>query len=118
MGKVGIYWLTRQLDAFFIALTYDLDSGLPYGKWIISPEDHATYWDAHRQELPISSLSRLFQEEYYRLPRGRVSFDTESHRYTVYHGNWLSPAIKKLLRQGFDLKANKTVFEFDLHYSL
>ncbi len=118
MGKVGIYWLTRRFDALFIALTYDLEAGVSYGKWIISPDDHATYWDAHQHEPPINTLGRLDQEEYFRLPRGRVSFDTQSRRYTIYHGNWITPAVKKLLREGFALKAKEAIFEYDQHYTL
>ncbi|HUW71165.1 MAG TPA: hypothetical protein VMX33_13125 [bacterium] len=116
MGKVGIYWLNKPLDAFFLPLSYDLADSVAYGKWMISPEDHATYWDAHVREDPIRLLARRHRENYSCLPRGRVSYDTIAKRYYVYHGNWLTPQVQQLLMQEFSLEEADTIFEFDTHY--
>jgi hypothetical protein len=115
-GMVGIYWLLKDLSGILLASTNSLSSGQHYGGWIIGLDDHYAFWEQKMSTKEYSWLSRRYRDDYSMLPRGRVSFNTITKKYVVYHGNWFCKEHIKLLKEYFHLEMYETVFEEDEHY--
>ena len=57
---------------------------------------------------------------YEQKPRGRVFYLMEEDRFVVAVGKWLDehPEAKELILEEFDLPADKTTFEFAIHWDI
>ncbi|GMO51971.1 MAG: hypothetical protein Ta2G_09770 [Termitinemataceae bacterium] len=116
---IGIYWLTPDRTAIFHAASVDLVNATDYGDWKITPDDHVDVWEVLRKEGKLRALPAYLQDEYFSIPRGRISYNKIQQQYYVYHGNWYRAKLhKKLLLACFDLSAKDTTFECDEHYTL
>jgi ketosteroid isomerase-like protein len=115
---VGIFWLLADSSDIFSMTSQSLEEGEKYGDWIIAADDHVYRWDALRAAGDLQALPLFYQEDYFYLPRGRVSFNTKQNTYYVYHGNWFRKDHKKLLCERYGIEEADTVFEADIHYTL
>lgn len=116
--QVGIFWMTPDRGAIFYASKNDLSEGQAYFDWIIARNDHAVLWESLRSSGKLMGLPRVYWDDYSLLPRGRVSYNTKTLRYLVYHGNWLSVKNRTLIIDAFHLPKWLTDFELDEHYML
>ena len=62
-------------------------------------------------------LPKRYRDEYWKLPRGRVSYNIVLGKYYVYHGNWFLIKHAKIIEKKFELPVNHIVYEEDEHYS-
>lgn len=115
---IGIFWISPDGSCFFHAETIDVSEGMMYGDWIISKNDHVYVWEELEETGFLKTLHKRYKDEYYLLPRGRVSFNTINSKYYVYHGNWIKESHKKMIFDRYELNEANTVFEFDKHYVL
>ena len=116
--QVGIFWMNPDLESLFYASKQELSEGQSYFDWIIARDDHADLWDRLRSSGDLSGLPRRHRDDYSLLPRGRVSYNTKTKRYVVYHGNWLIKNTKRLIMDLFHLPKRSTDFELDEHYRI
>jgi len=73
---VGIFWL---IDERLVIDTTALSAAGKYGDFKIHEGDHVTHWAAmeKRGEVPRDT-------DYEELPRGRVTFNTRTQRFTLF----------------------------------
>ena len=112
--RVGIFWLYKHEIAFKHAIP--LAEGLAYGDAVGGTKDHADYWEELRSSGELEKLPVVMQDEYFRIPRGRVVFRRDQGRFYVYHGNNVTRADLEKIRKAFGLNKADTTFEQDLHY--
>ena len=90
--RVGIVWLVG--NNIIIDSTAISEAG-KYGDFAIHEGDHVTHWAEmeRRGEVPRDS-------DYEEHPRGRVNFNTKTHRFTLYADACIlreKSVVKKLL---------------------
>lgn len=114
----GIFWLTPDCNAVFFATTETLEESEKYGKWLISKYNHYTKWDELKAKGFLNALPENIKQEYFYLPRGRVSYDTETQKFCIFHGNWLKSKQKNLLCEHYQLEMENALFVYDEHYKI
>lgn len=114
----GIFWLTLNCNSVFFATTETLEESEKYGKWLISKYNHYSKWEEIKAKGLLNALPLHIQEEYFYLPRGRVSYDTETQKFCIFHGNWLKDQQRTLLCKHYQLGINNVVFVEDEHYTV
>lgn len=126
-GRVGIFWGIRSSASAskkFVIVTDEttLDSAEPYDKFLTHPRGHYDVWETW-QRLGVSGLKRrrlpeaIAWREYEDFPRGRIVFDTQAARFTVYADKRLQneEAMSDILAT-FGLTDASYVIESDAHY--
>ena len=113
---VGIFWLLPDLSDFFYVEKIDVQVALEYGQWLISKEDHNNVWEKLKQADYLQYLPKIYRDEYWKLPRGRVSYNVPLGKYYVYHGNWFGKEHAKMIEKEFGFSHNDVVYEKDEHY--
>ena len=114
---VGIFWLLPDLsDLFYIDKT-DIAFAQKYGDWLLSQEDHNNVWEKLKQNGYLHYLPKRYRDEYWKLPRGRVSYNILLGKYYVYHDDWFLIKHAKIIEKKFELPVNNIVYEEDEHYS-
>lgn len=110
MGKVGIFWV---YDGLVLASSVGLENADQSGSFFDSPENHVDVWPRiQRQRAELNGL------EYFSVPRGRVVFNQDERRFTVYLDKVLmTPDIQEQIRVAFSLPEAETRFERDAHYT-
>lgn len=115
---VGIFWFLPDLSDLFYVDKTNLQFAQKYGDWLISEEDHSHVWEKLKQGNYLQYLPKKYIEEYWKLPRGKVSYNTSLDKYYVYHGNWFLKKHATIIKEEFELPADKIVYEEDEHYHI
>jgi hypothetical protein len=115
---VGIFWMLTDISDIFYMTSQLIEEGEKYGDWIIATDEHFKKWEELRNDGYLQQLPAFLQEEYFALPRGRISYNKKNNMYYVYHGNWLRKIHKKLICGKYNIKITNAVFEFDVHYTI
>lgn len=115
---VGIFWFLPDLSDLFYVDKTDLKFAQKYGGWLISEEDHSHVWEKLKQGNYLQYLPQKYIEEYWKLPRGRVSYNTSFDKYYVYHGNWFLKNHAGIIEKAFELSADEIIYETDEHYHI
>lgn len=114
----GIFWITLNRKNIFYATTETLEESQTYGKWLISKYNHFQKWEELEQLGYLSGLPLEIRSEYFYVPRGRVSYHIEENKFYIFHGNWLTEPLKKLLCEHYQLVFENVVFIDDIHYTI
>jgi len=114
----GIFWITPNRKNIFFATTETLDKSEKYGNWLISKYNHFQKWEELEQLGYLNSLPIDVRSEYFYVPRGRVSYHTTENKFYIFHGNWLTEPLKKLLCKHYQLAVENVVFQNDEHYTI
>ena len=110
MSKVGIFWV---YDGCVLASAVGLEDAERSGAFFDSPDNHVDVWPRIQRQRP-----ELDGVEYFAIPRGRVVFDQDDQRFTVYLDKVLmKPAVQDKVRAAFSLPESGTRFERDVHYT-
>ncbi|MGP1414656.1 MAG: hypothetical protein ACTTJ6_01800 [Treponema sp.] len=116
---VGIFWLFPDLSDLFYVDKIDIQFAQKYSDWLISNEDHCDVWEKLKQSgYLLQCLPKVYREEYWKLPRGRVSYNVPLGKYYVYHGNWFLKKHSEIIEKTFELSKDKVIYEEDEHYFL
>ena len=114
---VGIFWLLPDLSDLFYVDKTNITFAQKYGDWLLSQEDHSNVWEKLKQNGYLHYLPKRYRDEYWKLPRGRVSYNILLGKYYVYHGNWFLIKHAKIIEKKFELPVNNIIYEEDEHYS-
>lgn len=108
--RIGIFWYYKKK-----LLTYSLPAAEveEQSGFIDVDVGHCNLWPTF-QKLD----QNLKQFEYEELPRGRVLYDSSRNKYKVYTSDKMiqTKGFQELILLTFNLSANDTIFESDLHY--
>ncbi len=115
---LGIFWITLNRKSIFYATVQSLSEGQKYGHWVIATDNHFQKWEELEQSGYLQGLPLEIRSEYFYVPRGRVSYHATENKYYVYHGNWLTEPLKKLLCEHYQLAIENVVFQNDEHYTI
>jgi hypothetical protein len=115
---IGIFWLKPDSTDFFYSTVDSPEQGEPYGDWIVAVDDHWKKWDELEAAGKLNSLPEFLRDEYFRLPRGRVSYQTKEKKYYVYHGNWFRQKHKAMFYEHYHIAPEETAFVPDEHYMI
>lgn len=124
MPCVGIVWGVRDRRGS-LRLVNDctlLTAAEMYGNCLTHPHGHHEVWEGWRRLGPAGLVRRglpplIAWHEYEHFPRGRVVFDTEVVRFTLYaDGNLQAPAILRRILHAFGLDPARCDVRSDPHY--
>jgi hypothetical protein len=107
--SVGIFWLFRGK---LIINATPVTQAEDYGDNKTHARSHIDYWTLLQRQGVVPA-----ETEYEEPPRGRVTFNTKTERFTLYADRCIlcsEDAVKKLVRK-MHLPANTTT-NTDLHY--
>ena len=113
---VGMFWLLPDLSHLFYVNKTCIKQAEKYGDWLICQADHSSVWEYLEQSGYLQSLPKRYRAEYWKLPRGRVSYNVVLGKYFVYHGSWFTRKHAKIIEAEFELEAGNVVYEEDEHY--
>lgn len=113
MPQLGIFWV---FNGQVIGRARPLGEGCERWPGLLdSPDDHITLWEnrtlkkAHHHRAP---------SDYTEVPRGRVIFSTKENRAIIYLDELLSSAaVRKRIREFFDLQSTPVTWKQDPHYT-
>ncbi len=114
---VGIFWMAPDLSCFFYSEQIEINNAILYGDWLISKNDHVDIWEILKGNGDLKSLGKRYHNEYWLLPRGRVSYNIKSQLYYVYHGNWFKENHTEMIYERYSIHESNSIFEYDQHYS-
>ena len=117
-SRIGIFWLTPDLDSILVARSLPVEEGERYGDFLISPLEHYSEWEHLAAQGMLRAIPSSLRSDYETVPRGRVSYDTTRSHSIVYHGNWLQPRHRAMINARFRLVHSITDYVFDEHYVL
>lgn len=111
MEKVGILGF---FNLKLIAYSVDLKEGVDDGLFINGPFDHVNQWNITKKSHP-----KLSTFEYEEIPRGRVLYNKNEKRFSVYMDKVLfkEKQTKDIITAEFQLPISKTKFMTDSHYT-
>ena len=114
--QVGIFWFWQNKVIF--SHKVPLSEGEEFGCIIRGPKDHEEYWEELRSSGTLNILSEDLREEYFSIPRGRVSYNTSPgfEEFIICHGNNITKAGLSKVCAAFDLPNRKRYFKEDFHY--
>lgn len=70
--RVGIFWLTPDLEAILVARSIPVENGERYGDFMISPLDHYSEWEHLAAQGMLRAIPSSLRSDYETVPRGRV----------------------------------------------
>lgn len=121
--KVGLFWYhTTRKELFGIVSQLILDfiranaSG-----WVTCSETYEeVWWRELNRQARRGDIEGPFIGNYEDYPRGRVYYHMEEDRFVVMVGRWLEehPEAKDIILEEFDLPADKTTFEYAIHWNI
>ena len=122
--KVGIFWYNAAWKELFGVVSHpvrDYTRANASGGRITCSEMHEDVWkkEYNRQKFRGDG-SGPFIGPYENKPRGRVFYLMEEDRFVVAVGKWLdeNPEARALILDEFDLPADKTTFEYAIHWDI
>ena len=122
--KVGIFWYNPAWKELFGVVSHpvrDYTRANASDGRVTCSEMHEDVWrrEFNRQKYHGDG-SGPFIGPYEQKPRGRVFYQMEEDRYIVAVGKWLDeyPEARKLILEEFDLPADKTSFEYAIHWDI
>ena len=123
-ATVGIVWGVRDGNGprRLVIDSTPLVEAEPYGDFLTHPRGHHEVWDDWHQLGPAGLARRglptvIAWHEYEHFPRGRVVFDTQSHRFTLYADRKLQvPGTIRQVLAAFALNPALCHVHSDLHY--
>lgn len=115
---VGIFWLLPDLSDLFYSEQIDIAFAQKYEHWLISEENHSEIWEKLKRQNYLQHLPKVYREDYWKLPRGRVSYNILRGTYYVYHGNRFLKKNAKIIEKRFELSTGGIVYEEDFHYCI
>lgn len=122
--KVGIFWYNGAWKELFGVVSHpvrDYSKANASDGRITCSEMHEDVWkkEYNRQKYHGDG-SGPFIGPYENKPRGRVFYLMDEDRYVVAVGKWLEehPEAKDLILEEFDLPADKTTFEYAVHWDI
>jgi hypothetical protein len=106
---VGIFWV---IEGEFIPYSTPLAKAEDWGEYKNDPRGHYQVWESLRRASP-----KLRDLEYDHYPRGRVVFNREEKRFTVFlKASLLTSSATAVILREFNLPADRTDFKTDIHY--
>ena len=122
--KVGIFWYNPAWKELFGVVSHpvrDYTRANASDGRITCSEMHEDVWrrEYNRQKYHGDG-SGPFIGPYEQKPRGRIFYQMEEDRYIVAVGKWLDeyPEARELILEEFDLPADKTSFEYAIHWDI
>ena len=122
--KGGIFWYNVAWKELFGVVSHpvrDYTRANASDGRISCSEMHEDVWrkEYNRQKFHGDG-SGPFIGPYEQKPRGRVFYLMEEDRFVVAVGKWLDehPEAKALILEEFDLPADKTTFEYAIHWDI
>ncbi len=122
--KVGIFWYNPSWNELFGVVTHpvrDYTRANASDGRITCSELHEDVWrkEFNRQKFHGDG-SGPFIGPYENKPRGRVFYSMDEDKFIVTVGHWLEeyPQAKQLIMEEFDLPAEKTVFQYAIHWDI
>jgi hypothetical protein len=118
-AEVGIFWYDKDLDELFQVHSIpacELKEGqLTY------PKLHKTIWQKLRQKAIYhkkegKKYDPVYLQDYTQVPRGRIFL--KNGTFTVFTGSWLTPEIKEMIIQEFNLQESTVEFRIDIHWEI
>ena len=106
MAKIGVFFCIGQE---ILAQKYDRQEGKQQGVIFNPPEGHDRVWRNNFQANHV--------EKYDFWPIGRVSYNTNSRQYIIYHDKCLNEDILEKVRVLFEVPENAIRYVVDEYYS-
>lgn len=122
--KVGIFWYNPSWKELFGVVSHpvrDYSKANASDGRVTCSEMHEDVWrkEYNRQKFHGDGKGP-FIGAYENKPRGRVFYSMEEDRFIVAVGKWLEeyPEARELILEEFDLPADKTSFEYAIHWDI
>ena len=122
--KVGIFWYNPSWKELFGVVSHPVRAfsraNASDGR-ITCVELHEDVWrKEYNRQKHHGDGSGPFIGPYENKPRGRVFYIMADNRYVVMAGKWLEeyPEARDLILDEFDLPADKTTFEYAIHWDI
>ena len=106
MAKIGVFFCKEQ---GILTQMYDRQEGKQQGVIFNPPEGHDRVWRNYFQET--------HKEGYDFWPIGRVSYNTNSRQYIIYHDQCLTTEMLEKARDLFEVPADSIRYVVDQYYS-
>jgi toxin YoeB len=122
--KVGIFWYNPAWKELFGVVSHpvrDYSKANASDGRITCSEMHEDVWKKeYNRQKHHGDGSGPFIGAYENKPRGRVFYMIDEDRYVVMTGKWLEehPEARHLILEEFDLPADKTTFEYAIHWDI
>ena len=122
--KVGIFWYNVAWKELFGVVSHpvrDYTQANSSDGRISCTELHEDVWQKeYNRQKHHGDGSGPFIGPYENKPRGRVFYEMAQDRFVVMVGKWLEdyPEAKNLILDEFDLPADKTTFEYAIHWDI
>ena len=122
--KVGLFWYeetTEELLGVVSQPVLDFKRAFTSGGPFTCSETHGAVWmKLQMRQINHGNIDGPFIGPYENKPRGRVFYLMDEDRYVVAVGHWLEeyPEAKELILDEFDLPADKTTFEYAIHWDI
>lgn len=114
--QVGIFWFWKNEMIF--SHKVPLSEGEEFGCIIRGPKDHEEYWEELRASGTLNILPEDLREEYFSIPRGRVSYDMDNNLFNVTYGNDISKAGLNKIRENFELPKRNCRYEKNIIFDV
>ncbi|MBO4634482.1 MAG: type II toxin-antitoxin system YoeB family toxin [Bacteroidales bacterium] len=122
--KVGIFWYNVAWKELFGVVSHPVRAftraNASEGR-ITCVEMHEDVWrKEYNRQKHHGDGKGPFIGPYENKPRGRVFYQMDEDRYIVAVGKWLDehPEARQLILEEFDLPADKTTFEYAIHWDI
>ncbi|MBO4625205.1 MAG: type II toxin-antitoxin system YoeB family toxin [Bacteroidales bacterium] len=122
--KVGIFWYNEAWKELFGVVSHpvrDYTQANASDGRITCSELHEDVWrKEYNRQKHHGDGKGPFIGAYENKPRGRVFYQMEEGRFIVAVGKWLEehPEARELILEEFDLPADKTTFEYAIHWDI
>lgn len=122
--KVGIFWYNVAWKELFGVVSHpvrDYSKAHASDGRITCSEMHEDVWrKEYNRQKHHGDGKGPFIGAYENKPRGRVFYNMEDGRFIVAVGKWLeeNPEARQLILDEFDLPADKTTFEYAIHWDI
>ena len=118
-AEVGIFWYHPNEKELFEVHSLPVTS-LKSGEFTF-PKLHKTIWTklhnkAKDKKEKGLSYDPIYLDDYTQVPRGRVFF--KENKFYVFTGEWITPEIKEMIIEQFNLQKYEVLFKTDIHWEI